>query len=168
MPLEASDIQALATALQSFQPNQSPAQVNATAVKLPSFWQGNPEVWFRQVESVFATRNPAITTQDTKFEYVIQALDNNTAERVQNIILDPPENPYDGTKTALIRAFGKTQAEKDQTLLGLNGLGDRKPSELLKHMQNLNADPATLFKALFLAQLHPTCGESWQHPQKLK
>ena len=64
MPLEASDIQALATALQSFQPNQSPTQVNATAVKLPSFWQGNPEVWFRQVESVFATRNPAITTQD--------------------------------------------------------------------------------------------------------
>ena len=155
MPLEASDIQALATALQSFQPSQSPAQVNATAVKLPSFWQGNPEVWFRQVESVFATRNPAITTQDTKFEYVIQALDNNTAERVQNIILDPPENPYDAMKTALIRVFGKTQAEKDQTLLGLNGLGDRKPSELLQHMQNLNADPATLFKALFLAQLPP-------------
>ena len=86
---------------------------------------------------------------------MIQALDNKTAERVQNIILDPPENPYDAMKTALIRAFGKTQAEKDQTLLGLNGLGDRKPSELLQHMQNLNADPATLFKALFLAQLPP-------------
>ena len=155
MPLEASDIQAIATALQNFQPSQSPAQLNATAVKLPSFWQGNPEVWFRQVESVFATRNPAITTQDTKFEYVIQALNNNIAERVQNIILDPPENPYDAMKTALIRAFGKTQAEKDQTLLGLNGLGDRKPSELLQHMQNLNADPANLFKALFLAQLPP-------------
>ena len=117
MPLEASDIQALATALQSFQLNQSPAQMNATAVKLPSFWQGKPEVWIRQVESVFATRNPAITTQDTKFEYVIQALDNNTAERVQNIILDPPENPYEAMKTALILAFGKTQAEKEQTFL---------------------------------------------------
>ena len=40
-------------------------------------------------------------------------------------------------------------------MLSLNGLGDRKPSELLQHMQNLNADPATLFKALFLAQLPP-------------
>ena len=56
-------------------------------------------------------------------------------------------------KAALIRAFGKTQAEKDQALLGVNGLGDRKPPELLQHMQNLNADPATLFKALFLFQL---------------
>ena len=84
-----------------------------------------------------------------------QALDNSTAERVQNIILDPPENPHDTMKAALIRAFGKTQGEKDQALLGLNGLGDRKPSELLQHMQNLNADPATLFKVLFLAQLPP-------------
>ena len=56
---------------------------------------------------------------------------------------------------SVIRAFGKMQAEKDQALLGLNGLGDRKLSELLQHMQNLNADPATFFKALFLAQLPP-------------
>ena len=84
-----------------------------------------------------------------------QALDNSTAEQVQDIILDPPENPYDTMKASLIRAFCKTQAEKDQALLSLNGLGGRKPSELLQHMQNWNADPATLFKALFLAQLPP-------------
>ena len=152
MPLETSDITALADALKNL---QQPAPVNATAVKLPSFWQGNPEVWFRQVESVFTTRNPAVITQQTKFEYVIQALDNNTAERVQNIILDPPENPYDAIKAALIKAFGRTQVEKDQELLNLNGLGDKKPSELLQHMKNLNADPNTLFKALFLTQLPP-------------
>ena len=156
MPLEAADIQALAQAIQALSTN--PAQqptVNATAVKLPSFWQGNPEVWFRQVESVFSTRNPAITVQQTKFEYVIQALDNNTADRVQEIIMNPPADPYNALKSALIKAFGKSQAEKDQELLNLNGLGDRKPSELLQHIQNMNADPKTLVKALFLAQLPP-------------
>ena len=71
-------------------------------------------------------------------------------------------------KAALIRAFGKTQAEKDQALLGLNGLGDRKPSELLQHMQNLNADPATLFKALFLAQLPPNVRRILSTSQKLR
>ena len=151
MPLEATDIQALATALQNLRP--AAATVNATAVRLPPFWSGNPEVWFKQVESVFTTRNPAITVQQTKFNYVIQALDNITADRVQNIILAPPENPYDKLKAALIGAFSKTQAEKDQELLNLNGLGDKKPSELLQHMHNLNVDPTTLFKALFLAQL---------------
>ena len=151
MPLEAEDIQALATALQSLRP--AAATVNATAVKLPIFWSGNPEVWFKQVESVFSTRNPAITVQQTKFNYVIQALDNSTADRVQNIILAPPENPYDKLKAALIGAFSRTQAEKDQELLNLNGLGDKKPSELLQHMHNLNVDLTTLFKAHFLAQL---------------
>ena len=151
MPLEAADIQALATALQSLRP--AAAAVNATAVKLPLFWSGNPEVWFKQVESIFTTRNPKVTVQQTKFDYVIQALDNNTADRVQNIILAPPEEPYDKLKAALIGAFSKTQAEKDQELLHLNGLGDKKPSELLQQMNNLNADPKTLFKAFFLAQL---------------
>ena len=122
MPLEAADIQALAAALQNLQP-AAQAPVNATAVKLPAFWQGNPEVWFKQVESVFTTRNPAITTQQTKFDYVIQALDNSTADRIQNIVLDLPANPYDTLKAVLIKAsFGKTQAEKDQELLCLNGL----------------------------------------------
>ncbi len=152
MPLEAADITALAEALQGLRPA---APVNATAVKLPQFWQGNPEVWFKQTESVFTTRNPAITTQQTKFDYVIQALDNNTAEKVQSLILNPPAQPYDKLKAALIAAFGKSQAVKDQELLDLNGLGDRKPSELLQHMRNLNVDPETLFKALFLAQLPP-------------
>ena len=82
-------------------------------------------------------------------------MDNNTAEKVQSLILNPPEQPYDKLKAALIAAFGKSQAEKDQELLNLNGLGDRKPSELLQHMNNLNADPETLFKAMFFSQLPP-------------
>ena len=151
MPLENADIKALATALKGLQPEA--ATVNATVVRLPPFWSGNPQVWFKQVEWVFSTRNPQITVQQTKFNYVIQALDNITADRVQNIILSPPDNPYDELKTALVRAFGKTQAEKDQELLNLNGMGDKKPSELLQHMRNLNVDPETLFRALFLAQL---------------
>ena len=149
--MQNADIQALATALKGLQTEA--VTVNATAVKLPAFWSGNPQVWFTQVESVFSTRNPQITAQQTKFNYVIQALDNVTADRVQNIILNPPENPYDTLKQALVRAFSKTQPEKDQELLNLNGLGDKKPSELLQHMRNLNVDPKTLFKALFLAQL---------------
>ena len=154
MPLEAADIQALAQALQGLSPNQAPT-VNATAVKLPAFWQGNPKVWFKQVESVLSTRNPVITLQQTKFDYVIQSLDNHTADRVQAIILNPPEEPYTAIKAALIKAFGKSQEEKDQELLNLSGLGDRKPSDLLQHMQNLNAYPKTLFKALFLSQMPP-------------
>ena len=151
MPLGEDDIQALATALQGLQTGT--ATVNAAAVKLPPFWSGNPEVWFKQIESVFATRK--ITVQQTKFDYVVQALDNSTAEKVQSVILSPPEEPYITIRKVLIDIFGKTQAQKDQDVLNINGLGDKKPSELLQHIHNLNADPATLVKAFFLAQLPP-------------
>ena len=150
MSLGEEGIKALAEALKNLQPES--ATVNAAAVKLPAFWSGNPEVWFKQVESNFATRN--ITAQQTKFDYVIQALDNSTADRVQSIILSPPErDPYDELKKTLIAIFGKSQAEKDQEILNFNGLGDKKPSEFLQHILNLNADPQTLLKAVFLAQL---------------
>jgi hypothetical protein len=159
MALGADEIEALATATATatataFQSLRAEtATVNTVAVRLPLFWSGNPEVWFTQVESCFATRK--VTVQKTQFDYVIQALDNSTADRVQAVILNPSETPYDTLKAALIDAFGKTQAQKDQDILNINGLGDKKPSELLQHMNNLNADPKTLFKALFLAQLPP-------------
>ena len=108
MPLGEDDIQALATALQGLQTGT--ATVNAAAVKLPPFWSGNPEVWFKQVESVFSTRK--ITVQQTKFDYVIQALDNSTAEKVQSVILSPPEDPYNTLRATLIEIFGKTQAPR--------------------------------------------------------
>ena len=131
MALGADEIEALATAtatatktaLQGLRAET--ATVNAVAVKLPIFWSGNPEVWFTQVESCFATRK--ITVQKTQFDHVIQALDNSTADRVQAVILNPSETPYDTLKAALIDAFGKTQAQKDQEILNINGLGDKTP-----------------------------------------
>ena len=52
----------------------------------------------------------------------------------------------DSIKTALIGAFGRTQAAKDAEILNMSGLGDRTPTGLLRHMRSLNADPDTLFQ----------------------
>lgn len=131
---------------------QPAAVVSAVSIKLPPFWTTRPEVWFAQCEAQFATRN--ITAQLTKFYYVVAALDTSTAAEVEALVLNPPaENPYDRLKAALIKTFGSTQQDKDMALLSLNGLGDRKPSSLLRYMNSLNSDPATLFRALFLMQL---------------
>ena len=112
-------------------------------------------MWFRQVEAQFETSNPPITTDSTKFSHVIASLDNATAVEVEAIILSPPPttDKYPALKAAHINAVGMTQAAKDKQLLSLSGLGDRKPSSLLRHMESLNADPKTLLRALFLAQL---------------
>ena len=87
---------------------------------------------------------------------MIQLLDSSTARHVQAVLENPPPvGKYDRLKSALLNAYEATQLQKDQELLNLNGLGDRKPSELLQHMRSLNHDPVTLFRALFLNQLPP-------------
>ncbi len=149
--LSEEDLDIIATRLQGL---QAAAPVNSVAAKIPRFWSGSPEVWFKQAEYIFEVNKPPIVQQKTKFNYVLATLDSTVSDKIQSIILNPSETvPYDELKEALIAAFGKTQAQKDQELLELNGLGDRKPSELYQYMLNMNAEPKSLFKALFLAQL---------------
>jgi hypothetical protein len=132
--------------------SQSNTAVGAIAIKLPTFWTLRPEVWFAQCEAQFVIRN--VTAQITKFYHVVAALDNSTAAEVEALLLNPPAvNPYDQLKTNLIKAFGRTQEEKDVALLNLSGLGDKKPSALLRYITSLNSDPKTWLRALFLAQL---------------
>ncbi|GFR65343.1 transposon Ty3-G Gag-Pol polyprotein [Elysia marginata] len=140
---------ALTSQLQSIavQPN-----IGAVSIKLPEFWTTSSEVWFARVEAQFGTKN--ITTDQTKYDYVVSALDVKTAEEVQDALVNPPDtNKHITIKTALLKAFGKSQAQRDSELLNLNGLGDRKPTALLRKINALNDDPQTLKRALFLSNL---------------
>ena len=150
MSLAAPDVQAIAQVMQDIKTQPT---VSAVALKLPPFWMACLAVWFAQVEAQFATRQPPIKTDLTKYNYVMAALDNVAAGKVEAHILSTPANgKYATLKSVLIKAFGKTQAQKDE-FLSLSGLGDRKPSSLLIHIRLLNADPETLLRTLFLAQL---------------
>ena len=127
-------------------------QVNAVSLKLPEFWINSPEVWFARVEAQFGTKN--ITEDQTKYDYTVSALDFRTAEDIQGLLVNPPEkHKFTGKKIALIKAFGKSQAQKDAELLNLGGLGDRRPTALLRKINALNDDPVTLKRALFLLNL---------------
>ena len=127
-------------------------QVSAVSLKLPEFWINSPEVWFARVEAQFGTKN--ITEDQTKYDYTVSALDFRTAEEIQGLLINPPDkNKYTAIKEALIKAFGKSQAQKDAELLNLGGLGDRRPTALLRKINALNDDPITLKRALFLLNL---------------
>lgn len=148
MPLGPEDVQNLVQAIQGLQQGN----VNAVSIKLPEFWEDDPEVWFARVEAQFNTRG--ITNDGTKFDYIITSLGNSTASEVKAIILNPPAaDKYDTIKKALTSAFSKSQAQKDSELLSLSGLGDKKPSALLRKIRSLNSDAETLRRAVFLNQL---------------
>lgn len=130
--------------------------VSAVAFKAPPFWNTNARAWFLRLEAAFDTHSPPITNDKTRFQHVIQLLDSATSRRVQAVIENPaPQAMYLSLKEALLRAYEPTQLQKDTALLNLNGLGDRRPSEMLQYMRSLNTNTETLFRALFLNQLPP-------------
>ena len=77
--------------------------VAAVAVKLPAFWAACPSLWFRQAEGIFTNRTPALTRDETKFNYVLEVLPNAVIERVAAVVENPPaQDKFDTIKAALL------------------------------------------------------------------
>ena len=94
----------------------------------------DPLVWFAQVEAQFVTRN--VTSQRTRFDYVVAALSNEFATEVRDIILSPPEaDAYSKLKDLLIKWTAASERKRVQLLFTAEELGD--PTQLLRWMQRM-------------------------------
>ena len=63
-------------------------EVNAVQVKLPDFYENDPEMWFMRAEFQFRTRG--IKDDLTKFDHIMQSLSEKVARRVRKMVLYPP------------------------------------------------------------------------------
>ena len=105
-------------------------QQNAVALKLPTFWTTQPQVWFQQTEAQFHIHQ--ITADDTKYYFVVSALDQETAGRIVDYLCAPPATgKYEGIKTLLNKTYGLNRRDRAVKLLHMDGLGDRKPFMLM-------------------------------------
>ncbi len=131
------------------------ANANAVALKLPPFWARKPKAWFAQAEAQFAIRN--ITVDDTKYYYIVAALDNDIADRVADFIESPPNNnKYDGIKNRLVDAYSLSAYEQACLLIDGQEMGDEKPSAMMAKMMALASAhdrQGDLFRTLFLRRL---------------
>lgn len=114
----------------------APSDICRVGVRVPPFWPEEPEIWFAQVEGQFAITG--ITSDATKFNYVIGHLDPQYSKEVKDVIISPPEtNRYDKLKYELIKRLSASKEKKVHQLLMHEELGDRKPSQFLRHLQSL-------------------------------
>ncbi len=126
-------------------------EVNTVSLKLPTFWPEQPAVWFAHAEAQFTSRN--ITSDDTKYHYVVAALDQATAKRAINLLTAPSGNAkYQALKDRLSDTYGLSEFERGSRLLHMSELGDDKPSLLMDSMLALldGHTPCFIFRSSFL------------------
>lgn len=105
-------------------------------IKVPPFSPEDPELWFALLEGQFQSND--VTDDVAKFIHVTNNLDLQYAKAVKDVIINPPaRNRYDKIKTELIKRLSASHEKKVKQLLTHEELGDRKPSQFLRHLQDL-------------------------------
>ena len=136
-------------------PDHATAPVSAVSVKLPLYWPNDPVIWFAQVEAQFFTRG--ITSELTKYSYVIASLQPSIAQEVRDFFINTPaDQPYTKLKEELIKRTSESEQKRLQKLLTTEELGDKKPSQLLRKMEPLLGDRTlepSILKQLFMQRL---------------
>lgn len=85
-----------------------------------------------------------ITTDTTKFYYDMSQLETKYAIEVQDIFTNPPDkDKYETLKTELINRLSASQGKRIRQLLEQEEIGDRSPSQFLRHMRRLAGTTVT-------------------------
>jgi hypothetical protein len=134
------------------QPNR-PHQFRALNLTMPPFNKGDAEVWFAMLEMEFDDNG--ILDERTKFRLAYKALDAAAQDATRDLIINvPPENPYATLRQELIRRLARTQDQKTLQLLAHEELGDRKPSEFVRHLKLLDPTASdSIIRNLWLSKL---------------
>lgn len=113
--------------------SQLDLDICASAIKLPQFWTNCPDAWFVHAEMQFATKG--ITTDQTKYEYIITALPQDVIVKVLDFIQNPTASErYINLKKILIERHSLSENSKLDKILSDSDMGDRKPSEYYRSL----------------------------------
>jgi hypothetical protein len=130
--------------------------INAIACKLPTFWSSNPKQWFRTAESNFHVSG--ITSEVTRYHHVIKSLTSDVVSELEDVLDDQSTaDNYTALKAIILERFTSTTEEKLRRLVSQEAMGDRTPSQFLRHLQSLSDKNAQdkLLRTLWLDKLPP-------------
>lgn len=125
-------------------------------VRVPPFWPDEPEVWFAQLESQFSLAG--ITADETKYHFVCGQLDPEYAVKIKDILrAPPPTGKYIKLKTELIHRISTSREKKTLQLMQHEEIGDRKPTEFLRHLKDLAGPhiPEEFIRTIWTSRLPP-------------
>jgi cleavage and polyadenylation specificity factor subunit 1 len=130
-------------------------EVARIAARLPPLWPNRPAAWFTQAEAQFHLAG--ITNEITKFYYVISHMGERYVGEIEDIVNSPPpRDPYTHLKNELIQRLYPTKEQRARQLFEFEEMGDRCPSQFLRHLRTLAPDiPSDYLRSLWSSRLPP-------------
>lgn len=123
-------------------------------MRTPLFWLEDPELWFAHLEEQFDMSG--ITQDSMKYSHVLSHLKLRYSREIRDVITSTREgNKYLAIKNALIQRLTVSQEQRLRQPLEHKELGDRKPSQFLRHLQTLagNSTFEQLLRSMWLRRL---------------
>lgn len=122
------------------------------AARIPEFWTDQPDLWFIQFEAVVAAQK---ASDEAQYQLLIAKLGKQVIQQVADILSKPPAvDKYKALKQRLLSVYEESENRRIQKLIGDMHLGDQKPSQLLRRMQNLAGTKVTVDALLVMWQNH--------------
>ena len=111
-------------------------QVRSPPVAPPRFFEEDPVIWLVQLDLYFS--QAAVHAELDKFRIAATLLPGHLLRDFADILRNPPAAaPYQTLANAIRQRFGKSLEQRLRTLLANQQLGDRRPSQLLRHLLDL-------------------------------
>ena len=134
---------------------ETSVMVAAIAPKIPDFYPADPDLWFTRAEAEFDTATPRITNDNTKFSYLVKALDQETAKRVRDLLTNPPEQGrYDELKKRLRETYQMSKRERASRILDYPDMDIGSAKKMADDMVGwMEGDGQLLLRECFLRRL---------------
>ncbi|XP_041968066.1 uncharacterized protein LOC121725265 [Aricia agestis] len=113
------------------------SDISAVSVqsRMLPFWRQHPRAWFLHFEAVV---DPLKTSDDQKYRYLLQQLQQTDLEHITDILYDPTASKkYEKVKQRLLETYDTSDVKNFQKLVSGLELGDLKPSQLMRKMKEL-------------------------------
>lgn len=121
---------------------------------VPTFGDLDPEVWFSVLEIEFSNRN--IHEDSAKFSQLVPRLPRDMLNLIRHILLSKSEYRYETAKQCILTELRPSDKMRLEELLHRLPLGDKKPSALLREMQQAartSQFPESLLQELWMQRL---------------
>lgn len=124
----------------------------------PPFVENHPNIWIIQLDLYFARAK--ISDETLRFQTAASLLPPHHVMEFIDMIRQPPANAYSKLCEALQARLGTTTEEKLRSLLESQELGDQRPTQLLRHMQEITSPylkegDSPLVRQIFLKAMPP-------------